>query len=58
MIGLAAPQPLSPISPPLLAAMLGVGLIAWCLLLRDRRLNRAEGAILIILYVLTLPLLA
>ena len=58
VIGLAAPQPLSPVSPLLLAAMLGVGLIAWMLLFRGRRISRAEGAVLIVLYGLTLPLLA
>ena len=57
VIGLAAPAPLSPVGPALLAAMPGVGVIAWLLLVRGRQLSRVEGAVLIILYGLVLSLL-
>jgi cation:H+ antiporter len=58
VIGLAAPEPLSPVDPVLLAAMLGVGVVAWLLLFRGRQLTRVEGVVLIVLYGLVLPLLA
>jgi cation:H+ antiporter len=59
IVGLsAAPSHPSGVGYPALAAMVGVGVLAWLLLFRGHRVNRIEGAVLTAAYLATLPLLA
>lgn len=58
IVGLsAASSRTSGVGYPALAAMVGVGVLAWLLLFRGHRVNRIEGAILGAAYLATLPLL-
>jgi cation:H+ antiporter len=57
IVGLATGRHAVTVAWPLLAAMLFIGLLAWALLFRGRRLTRTEGIILLAAYALTLPLL-
>jgi cation:H+ antiporter len=57
VVGLAAGHHGMSVRWPLLAAMVLVGLVAWALLARGRRLTRAEGLLLLVVYASTLPLL-
>ncbi len=58
IVGLSATSShTSSVGYPALAAMVGVGVLAWLLLVRGYRVNRVEGAILTAAYLATLPLL-
>jgi len=43
---------------PVVAAMVGVNVLAWLLLFRGYRVSRVEGGVLLATYLATLPLLA
>ncbi|NUT18921.1 MAG: calcium/sodium antiporter [Hamadaea sp.] len=57
LIGVAAGTHTARASIVLVAAMLGATLLAWALLARRLRLTRTEGAVLLVVYLVTLPLL-